>query len=78
MPGVELAGRRLLWPCRDDQAMCTEPEFSTSRDQAVCGDHVAEAVIVQLGAHWMIQRCGKVRLHARHLIESADVCSATG
>jgi hypothetical protein len=70
-------GRWLMWPpphaqsLRDqanDQAMCVEPDFSTNRDQTLCGDHDAGAVFVQLSAHWLIAPCRKVRLHARRLI----------
>src|SRR5215510_3332510 len=60
----------------NDQAMCVEPDFLTNGDQTLCTDHDAEAVLVQLGAHWLIARCRKVRLHAQRLISSANVCPA--
>jgi hypothetical protein len=56
--------------------MCIEPDFSTDRDQALCRDRDAGAVFVQLGAHWLIAIRRKVRLHARRLIPSANICSA--
>jgi hypothetical protein len=56
--------------------MCVEPDFPTKRDHMLCSDHDAGPVFVQLGAHWLIAHCRKVRLHAQCLIASADICPA--
>ena len=41
-------------------------------DQTLCSNHDARTVFVQLGAHWLIAMCRKVRWHAQCLIPSAE------
>jgi hypothetical protein len=57
--------------------MCAEPDFSTNRDQTLCGKRDAGTVFVQLGAHWLIATCRKVRLDARRLISSGTSARRT-